>query len=128
MLVKDEQSKNAKSPIEVTPSGIVYDVNPAGANDLSSPSTIKHRLSADAYVPLNVVNEEHCINGLPTIEVTLSGIVMLVKELHPEKACSPIEVTLSGIVMLVKDEQFQNAYSPIEVTPSGRAMLVKDEQ
>ncbi len=34
-------------------------------------------------------------------------------------ASSPIEVTLSGIVMLVRLEQFANALSPIEVTLSG---------
>ena len=37
--------------------------------------------------------------------VTLSGIVMLVRELHPEKAWSPMLVTLSGIVMLVRELQ-----------------------
>ena len=34
--------------------------------------------------------------------VTLSGIVILVKPLHPENALRPMLVTLSGIVILVK--------------------------
>ena len=37
--------------------------------------------------------------------VTLSGIVTLVRDLHPEKARSPMLVTLSGIVTLVRDVQ-----------------------
>ena len=34
--------------------------------------------------------------------VTLSGIVMFVRLLQPQKALSPMLVTLSGIVMLVR--------------------------
>ena len=37
--------------------------------------------------------------------VTLSGIVMLVRPLHPLKAELPMLVTLSGIVMLVRPVQ-----------------------
>ena len=47
------------------------------------------------------------------IEVTLEGIVTLVKPLQPEKAYSPIDVTLEGKVTLVKPLQFSKAYSPI---------------
>ena len=39
------------------------------------------------------------------IEVTLEGIVTLVKPLQPRKADSPIEVTLEGRVTLVKPLQ-----------------------
>ena len=35
--------------------------------------------------------------------VTLSGMVMLVKEVQSENAESPMHVTLSGMVMLVKE-------------------------
>ena len=37
--------------------------------------------------------------------VTLSGIVMLVKPVHPENTLLPMLVTLSGITMLVKPLQ-----------------------
>ena len=43
------------------------------------------------------------------MEITLSGIAMLVRLLHPEKAEFPIEVTPSGIVMLVRLEHFLKA-------------------
>ena len=41
--------------------------------------------------------------------VTLSGIVMLVRELQSENAESPMLVTLSGSVMLVRELQSENA-------------------
>ena len=41
--------------------------------------------------------------------VTLFGIVMLVKLLHPLNVESSMPVTLFGIVILVKLVQFQNA-------------------
>ena len=37
------------------------------------------------------------------------GMVMLVREEHPEKALSPMEVTELGMVMLVREEQFSKA-------------------
>ena len=37
--------------------------------------------------------------------VTLSGIVTLVRDLQPLKACWPMLVTPSGIVTLVRDAQ-----------------------
>ena len=43
--------------------------------------------------------------ALLPIEVTLSGIVMLVRLEQPLNVPLPIEVTLSGIVMLVRLEQ-----------------------
>ena len=48
--------------------------------------------------------------------VTLFGISILVKPLHPQKAYEPILVTLSGIVTLVKPLQYWKAYEPILVT------------
>ena len=57
-------------------------------------------------------------NALLPIEVTLEGIVILVK-LHPENAPFPIEVTLEGMFTLVRFLHQENALSPIEVTPAG---------
>ena len=37
--------------------------------------------------------------------VTLSGIVTLVRDVQPSKACQSMLVTLSGIVTLVRDAQ-----------------------
>ena len=51
--------------------------------------------------------------------VTLSGIVILVRLVHPKNASSPMVVTLSGIVILVSLVQSENAQSPMVVTPSG---------
>ena len=48
---------------------------------------------------------QHQPNASSPIEVTLSGIVMLVSPLQPLNAESPIEVMLSGIVMLVSPLQ-----------------------
>ena len=41
MLARFEQPENART-IEVTPSGIVYSVSPAGAKKLRTPSIIRH--------------------------------------------------------------------------------------
>ena len=49
-----------------------------------------------------------------SIEVMLLLIVMVVRLLHAQNAPAPIEVTLSGIMMLVR-LQLWNALSPIEV-------------
>jgi hypothetical protein len=45
------QLEKALSPIEVMLSGIVYEVNPDEANDLSTPSITRHLLSSEAYLP-----------------------------------------------------------------------------
>ena len=47
---------------------------------------------------------------------------------HLEKASSPIEVTLEGMVTLVKPLQTRKAYLPIEVTLEGMVTLVKPLQ
>lgn len=47
---------------------------------------------------------------------------------HPLNASAPMYVTLSGIVMLVRDEQLQNVYRPMLVTPSGMFTLTSDVQ
>ena len=45
------------------------------------------------------------LNAELPIEVTLSGITMLVRDVQPENALFPTLVTLSGITMLVSDVQ-----------------------
>ena len=59
--------------------------------------------------------------------VTLSGIIMLLKEEQPQKALPPMLVTLSGITMFVNDLQPQNTLFPILVTPSRRMRLCKEQ-
>ena len=70
---------------------------------------------------------EQSRNKEPPIEVTLLGIVKLVRLVQSLNALLPIEILphrLSGIVMLVRLVQPRNALLPIEVTPSGIVMLV----
>ena len=55
------------------------------------------------------------------MEVTLSGMVMLVRDLQEANALSPMEVTLFGTVMLSRAEQDSNAFSPMDMMPSGMA-------
>ena len=43
-------------------------------------------------------------------------------------AAYPIEVTLFGMIIMVRLEQKKNVPSPIEVTPSGIVILAKDVQ
>ena len=43
------------------------------------------------------------------MEVTLSGMVILVRPAQPQNALLPMEVTLSGMVTLVSFEQKENA-------------------
>ena len=57
--------------------------------------------------------------------VTPSGIVTLVRDLQPLKACWPMLVTLSGIVTLVRDVQPPKAPAPMLVTLSGIAYAAK---
>jgi hypothetical protein len=64
-------------------------------------------------------------NALPPIEVTLDGMVMLVRLVQPLNALFSIEVTPAGMVMLVSLLQPENALLPIEVTLEGMVMLVR---
>ena len=48
--------------------------------------------------------------------VTLSGIVMLLRLAHPQKAAAPMLVTLSGIVMLVRLVHLRKALNSMLVT------------
>lgn len=47
---------------------------------------------------------EHPVKAARLIDVTLFGMVKVVKLLQSLKACGPIEVTVSGIVMVVNLE------------------------
>ena len=43
------------------------------------------------------------------MDVTLSGMLMLVRLLHSMNAPSPMDVTLSGMLMFVRLRHFSNA-------------------
>ena len=73
--------------------------------------------------------DEGSINGMPfslayfcAYVPSLPHIVMFSQY---EKAESPIEVTLSGIVMIINPKHSENAQLSIVVTPSERVTLVK---
>ena len=58
------------------------------------------------------------------MEVTLSGMVMDVREEQYSNAQGPMEVTLSGMVMDVRKWHYENARSPIEVTLPSEGMTL----
>ena len=96
ILVKPVQSRNAESPMFVTPSGIVTfpeQVVPSIKIPFTITSGFSFCLLVNQGVPENA--------RFPML-VTLLGISMLVKLLHQENAFSPMHVTLPGIVMSVK--------------------------
>ena len=51
--------------------------------------------------------------------------MMLLRELHLEKAWSPMLVTPFGMMMLVSESQPQKAFLPMLVKLSGKSMLVR---
>ena len=58
-------------------------------------------------------------------EVTFSGIVIDVREVHEKNAVVPILFTPLPIVTLSRAVQLSNAWPPISVTLSGISMLVR---
>ena len=70
-----------------------------------------------------LVNLVQPLKARSPIEVTLSGIVMLVKLVQPPKPL--IEVTLFGIIMLVRLVQPLKVSYSIEVILFGISMLVR---
>lgn len=64
-------------------------------------------------------------DGVETIYVTLSGILIFVKDPHCSNALDPIRSTLSGMLTSVKDLHTKNALVSILVTPSGSLIFVK---
>ena len=68
------------------------------------------------------------LNAALPIEVTLLGIVILLRDVQALNAPLLIEVTLSGIVILARRPQAKNATPPIEVTPLPIVMFVRFAQ
>ena len=66
--------------------------------------------------------------ALSPIFVTLSRMLILVRESQPSKAPYPIPVTQSGMLMVFRDLHLEKAKSPILVTLSGMLILVKELQ
>ena len=57
------------------------------------------------------------------------GSVTLLSDLHPLNAAEPIDLTLEGMVMVVRFTQFSNALEPIEVNSVvGREIFVSAVQ
>ena len=67
-------------------------------------------------------------NLFQIFEVTLPGIVILVRLVQSSKALLPMEVILFESVMLLKFVQWKKAKGPIYVTLCGSVMLVRLEQ
>ena len=74
---------------------------------------------------LTLVKLEQNLKALLPNEVTLLGIVILLRLLHPLNASDPIDVTPLGIVMLDNIEQLLKALSPIVLTLSGTVTLIR---
>ena len=66
------------------------------------------------------------LKSLASIEITLSGMTMLVSEVQSMKTPIPIEVTPSGMVILVRETQLSKANESIQVRLSGRSMLASE--
>ena len=85
-----------------------------------------------AIVPLNVmfVRDVQSVKAYLPMAVTLSGIVMLVREEHLLKVRAEIVVKLvhSLRFMVVREVQSVKAYSSMVVTLSGIDMLDREEQ
>lgn len=62
------------------------------------------------------------------ILITLSGMLIEDKFVHPRNAYSPISSKESGNEISVSDEQSKKAPSSIEMTPSGITIEVREEQ
>ena len=113
MPVRPVQFWNAPSAIKVTDApDNVLGRNTFPDEDLPS---IKYAVFPEALIRyfMELLSSEKEIPELKKtplpIDVTLSGMLTLVRLEHPSKALNTIEVTLSGIVMLVRLEQPSNA-------------------
>ena len=97
MLVRDLHQENAEFPMFVTVFGMLY-------NSSSALYAIIIVLSALNKTLFSYINDfdsilkEPCqpANGFPSIVITLSGMLMLVRESHMGNAEFPILVTVSG--------------------------------
>ena len=138
MNVKDEQFWKALPPIDVplvittffSLLFLMYKHAIAGIVASSIGQPLNALLSIDVTLSGIVieVRDEQLRNALLPIDVTLFGIVIEFRDEQPINAAYPIDVTPFPMVIEDNDVQSLNAYSPIEVTLSGIVMDVKDEQ
>ena len=132
-LFRELQKAKAHTTMLLTLSGIETFVNPPGTAISVFSSLVNKSPEVDFKVGLLDSTERDIRLVQPTKApppnlVTLSGIVMLVKEVQKAKAQPPMLVMLFGIVMLVKEVQPAKAPAPMLVTLFGIVMLVKEEQ
>ena len=90
------------------------------------------RSNADAAIPTVSSRKTTFVTDI-SLSIThlstyLTPFSVCIRLVQPENAVLAIEVTLSGMVMLVSEVQLQNAELPIEVTLSGMIMLVREAQ
>ena len=72
---------------------------------------------------LTVFSFSHSENVDSFISVTFLGMVIFVRDVHPQKAHSPMLVTADGMVISVRDVHPQKAYSPMLVTVDGMVIF-----
>ena len=104
MLVNDLHLENAEFPMLVTLSGMLYDSSSALYAIIMVLSALNKTLSSYMNDFDSILKEPfQPANGFPSILITLSGILMLVRESHHKNASFPILVTLFGMLMLVRE-------------------------
>ena len=110
-VVRDEHFSKALSPIVVTPFGIfIVPVKPLATAIRVLPSFVYIIFLSLLYF------------SLP------ESTVSVFKFLQLPKAPFPIDVTLFGMVILLRDEQPSKALSPIDVTRAGMVIAVRLKQ
>ena len=109
MEVRPEQPENARSPMLVTPLGIIVVLHPAiKVFDVVSIIALQFSLESYFVFPCATVIEvrpEQFRNATLPMLVTLLGIVMEVRPEQPLNAANPMLVTLLGMVTEVRPEQ-----------------------
>ena len=73
-------------------------------------------------------NELHSWKALSPMDVTLSGMSMLIIDLHLRKVSFSMVVTPFGIVRFSKDMHPRKALLPMDVTLSGKWTVVNSDQ
>ena len=107
--VREEQPRNAWTPMLVTELGMVVDWHPA-ISVLEAVSIMALQFSRESYI------------------VLLLSTIMELREEQYANAHSPMLVTEVGMVTEVREEQLLNAHFPILVTELGMEMEVREEQ
>ena len=132
---RDPQLENAPSPIDVTVAGITYDVSVLAAGYCINASLFFENSipSSDSYAvfpaaTLIVLREVQKPNGLAPMDVTVDGTSTDSSDLHPLNALLPIFVIPSGSVTDERDVQFANALYPMVLSVSGSVTDERDEQ